>query len=184
MTKSWTPHDFNAGGDKLILKLRTIHKLEGYAFFWLAIEALGRESDHRLSLPDAHEVLSHDSELTDKKTEKILQTCIDIGLLESDGVDCWSVRLCSEMEKYETVSAKRADAGRKGGQQKASNSLAIAKQEPGNSLAMTGHDTTGQDNTEQQGEGGPPDSVTDNGWGFSPEALRTWAAVPAASVAQ
>jgi len=121
-------HDSNARNDERILELRDEFGWEGYGMFWAIVELLRDSSDYTLSKSVAmlKQCLNIDKELA----ESFLNKCIDLGLfVENDG-RFYSESLMKRMEEIDLKRAKRAEAGRKGG-----NAKAMLQQSPSNALA-------------------------------------------------
>jgi len=152
MSKFWTPHDFDAAIDPGICKLRGKYRMEGYGAYWIMIEQLGMESTHRLGLDkDSVAGLAVAMQMPEEQARFLITFCIDkCNLFETDGKHFWSERLLREMDKYDEISRKKAEAGRKGGLAKASNAKESAKQNPSKCLANTTQHTTPQHKTKQE----------------------------------
>lgn len=101
-------------------KIRDLIKAEGYEGLgiYLALLTLIRNySDHAYQIPleKISDIASWDLHIAEEKLNSILDSCIQIGLLKKDDNSIWSVRRKNTLLKEEELSAKRAEAGRKGG---------------------------------------------------------------------
>jgi hypothetical protein len=105
-------HDSNARNDVKVVKLRRQLGLEGYAIYFILIEILREQEDHKLSLqsiPDlAYEI--HTSE------EKMKAVVCGFELFQIDENFFFSQRLIRSMDEYKAKINKYIEAGRKGGQ--------------------------------------------------------------------
>ncbi len=111
-------------------KIRDLIKAEGYEGLGIYISLLTlirNYSDHAYQIPleKIADIASWDLHIAEEKLNEVLDSCIAIGLLRRDENSIWSVRRKNALLKEEEISAKRAEAGKKGG-------LARYKQEPSN----------------------------------------------------
>lgn len=171
----WTRHDFGAFHDMRIAQIRAKFGLEGYGLFWFLVEELGKAPEHRITISNL-DYLAFACHMPADKIQSFLVFATSIDLFESDGACFYSPRLNRELDKFYEISQSRARAGKKGGKQKASKSLANTKQIP--SQDSTGQDTTeqnktGQDITQQTAN----ERVYDHGFGVISQHSRNVAAL-------
>lgn len=116
------PHDYNAAGDQKILKLRVkFGNLDGYAMFFMTLEAMAQQDNGILPL-DCIAELSLSYNLAIEKVQAFLEYCIEIGLFikSKDGI------YTKRMVDHKNYRKERAEAGRRGGLNRSKNSSAIS----------------------------------------------------------
>ena len=111
-------HDSNAFHDPKIIKLRAKYGLEGYGFYWAVIEHL-RNQPQYLLLEDDLDLLSFHLHSDESKIKQMLNTCLAIGLLETEDGKVFSESLLRRMDRADKIRKKRSDAGKMGGRPKA-----------------------------------------------------------------
>lgn len=125
-TTQYFPHYSNARNDEKVLALRMKHGMEGYGVFFAILERLLDSTDYRLSTN--YNLIAFDFRVGNEVIKSIVE---DYGLFEftEDHEYFYSVRFLEHMDYKDDISKKRAEAGRKGGLNKAK------KQQPSKSLA-------------------------------------------------
>jgi uncharacterized phage protein (TIGR02220 family) len=98
-------HDSNARNDPRMIRLRRRHAWEGYGLYWALIEMLRDESDYRIA-SDQLDDLQH--EWRAPNLPDVVQTCIEIGLLQHENNRIGSPALDRRMEKL----AEKREKGR------------------------------------------------------------------------
>lgn len=122
-------HDSNARNDEKILELRGTFGWAGYGMFWAVVETL-RDSDN-YSLKVSVAMLQQCLGIDKNEAKKFYDECINIGLFVENNGRFYSESLMKRMEVIDEKRAKRAEAGRKGG-----NAKAMLKQNPSIALAV------------------------------------------------
>ena len=104
MGATWFKHDVDAVYDPKVRKLIRRYGAEGYGRYWALLEALAKDAD-------GLEVASEEDWST------VAEYCL-FGLLSTVSLGCGkllSERMSKQVRRAERTSAKRAEAGRKGG---------------------------------------------------------------------
>lgn len=129
-------HDSNARNDFKIIKLRRILGLEGYGIYFCLIEMLREQKDYKLLLESVVDF----AYTLDVSEEKIKSVIMNFDLFEIEENTFFSARLLRSMKVYKSISQKRIEAGRRGGQANAKQMLskteANAKQMLSNAKAL------------------------------------------------
>lgn len=179
MTKDafWFPHDAGARNDPKIVRLRRMHGHAGVGVYWYVVEMLREANDDGYEL----ELKSVDDISYDGRFEaNMIDSMIEIGLLDSSDTHFWSESLKRRMIRMDEIREKRAVAGAKGGKAKAksSKSKASAKQLPSKrgskALAKSSYDRIGQDRTVQ-------DNTKEKKTPYSTDFESFWKTYPAVS---
>ena len=146
----WFEHDSNAHTDPKITHLRMKYGLAAYGAYWVIVEKLRDSGDYTIDLSLL------DAICFDLRIElEWVDLMFEIGLLECDDKRFWSRTLLDRMSKWDEAKAKRAAAGRKGGNAKAmlkqcqDNAKAMPEQCQSNALASTLHYSTVHNITEE-----------------------------------
>jgi hypothetical protein len=103
-------HDSNARNDVKILKLRKDLKGDGYAIYFMLIEVLREQKDHRLPL-DSISDLEYDFRFP---KDKILKVIKNYNLFLVEGDYFYSDRLLRSMEEYNEKKLLLSEYGKKG----------------------------------------------------------------------
>jgi Domain of unknown function (DUF4373) len=105
-------HDSNARNDIKLLRLRRDHGPAGYGLYFMLIEVLRDQQDHKLTLSTIADIAF------EFHTEEDLLTKIikNYDLFKIEDEVFFSPRLCRSMEQYNQKKFKHIEAGRKGGQ--------------------------------------------------------------------
>lgn len=104
------PHDCDASTDEKIERLTDLHGNDGYATYFRLLERIYRTSDGMLVLSDQLlvKVLRKRLHVSEKKFEKILDTCVAIGLFDKHAYDQQRALTSSGIKKrVEAVKAER-----------------------------------------------------------------------------
>lgn len=101
-------HDSNARNDVKILKLRKDLKGEGYAIYFMLIEVLREQKDHRLPMAAVDE-LAFDFRAPKEKVLKVIQ---DYKLFIIEGDWFYSERLFRTMQEFNENRQKWSEIGR------------------------------------------------------------------------
>ena len=99
-------HDANSRHDPKCLKLQAKYGMRGYGVFWVVIETLREHTDYKMPIKDIDAI---DMDCKGNANEVIMY-CIEIGLLESDGVCFYAPSLLRRMEHLDGIRAKRKKA--------------------------------------------------------------------------
>jgi len=79
------PHDCDASSDEKIEYLRTLHKNDGYTFYFILLERIYRTDSGKLFLDDiTKKILSKKIGISFNKFSKILKDCVKISLFDRD----------------------------------------------------------------------------------------------------
>lgn len=113
-------HDANARNDEKILMLRDELGWAAYGQYWAVVESLRESSDYTLS--NATAVLKQILSITKEDAEQFYSTALKVGLFKEKDGRFYSESLMNRMEAVDIKHAKRAEAGRKGGNAKANSS--------------------------------------------------------------
>jgi len=108
-------HDSNARHDPDIKAMRSVYKLQGYAWFWVLIEMMRDADEHKLSMQGRYIWNAYASELecNAEEAKQFVEDCInEFSLFASDGQYFWSESLLRRMEKKATTSEKRSAAAK------------------------------------------------------------------------
>lgn len=125
MTKDtfWFKHDSNARNDVKIVRLTRQLGVEGYGIYFMLIEILREQVEHRLPLstiPDiAYQI--HASE------EKVKAVVLSYELFEIEEEEFFSIRLNRQLHDYNERKTKLIEAGKLGGQASVKHRLSKAK---------------------------------------------------------
>lgn len=169
-TTQYFPHYSNARNDEKILSLRMKYGMEGYGIYFAILERLLDSTDYRLSTN--YSLIAFDFRVDTGKIKSIVE---DFDLFEFTDDMKWfySIRFVEHMNYKDDISKKRAEAGRKGGLQKAKNAESEAKeeQEPSKSLANAKQNPSIKRNKTKQ------NNTINNNCAFSVFA-KAWTAYP------
>lgn len=117
-------HDSNAQNNERMLMLRIDHGWYGYGLFWAIVESMRDATGYKLTL-EAIPSLAFGKQVDTEKFRKFIDDCIiKYHLFESDGECYWSNSLIYRMELKEQKRLQKVEAGRKGGEAKASKNIA------------------------------------------------------------
>ena len=125
-------HDSNARHDPKIIRLRAIHGLEGYGFYFCILEIMRESAEYAINHSDLQTV-AYQLNLTEEKAESIFNTCVKTGLFKIDNDIVFSESFKSRMIEVDKLRNIRAENGKKGGRPK-SESKNKSKQEPEDNL--------------------------------------------------
>jgi len=134
-------HDSNARFDPKILKLKCKFGLEGYGFYFSILEIMRDACDYMLNIEEI-DALAYELQIEEKKIKSMIEICIEIGLFIQENNKIYSKSFLNRMEDMNLLRAKRQEAGRKGGNAKAtlkqnpSKDVATLKQNPSKALAL------------------------------------------------
>ena len=106
-------HDCNARNDDKILMLRYHHGWEGYGIYWALIEMMFEINETSLH-HDKIIGIATNYNIDITLLQKVINTCIEEKLFESNGTIFWSNSLRRRKTKYFESIEKRSMAGRKG----------------------------------------------------------------------
>lgn len=114
----WFPHDANARRDPKISMMRLVYGAEGYGWYWMLIELMREEEEHKLKLTGKYTMTALAKELDNNcnanALQKYIEDCInDFELFQSDGEFFWSPSLKRRMAKYHETVEKRREAAAK-----------------------------------------------------------------------
>lgn len=107
-------HDIGASNDPAIIKMRIVFGCRGYGLYWLVVEYLRGTHDGRSAFKDipliAYAIREREEEL-----HEFITACIDdFGLLNSDGINFWSDRLCRDIATWNDIGERRQLIGKLG----------------------------------------------------------------------
>jgi len=126
MSKHWTPHDFDAGSDPDIVKIRAkFGSTSGYGAYWLIIEQLGKDSNHVLSRDeDSMGALAMVTGESIDRITALVDYCIDkTDLFACNDEYFWSNRLLAEMDRYDKICTQNSKAGIASGKARSKRAL-------------------------------------------------------------
>lgn len=122
MGATWFKHDVDAVYDPKVRKLIRRYGAEGYGRYWALLEALAKDADglEVASEEDWSTVAEYCLFDFDQivETQEFVTFLAKIGLLSTVSLRCGkllSERMSKQVRRAERTSAKRAEAGRKGG---------------------------------------------------------------------
>lgn len=126
---SWFPHDDRAFEDEKIQAMVGDYGASGYGLYWKIVERLHYEPIHKLSYKEVtflsfSKLLSateknkfKHSNIKSSDVKSFIQDCIEkYELFETDTSFFWSGRAMRNITRKVSLSEKRAEIGRKGGQ--------------------------------------------------------------------
>jgi hypothetical protein len=132
-------HDSNARHDYKILHLRSKWGWAGYGMYWAVVEML-RDIDGYRFPKDHIGLINMELQGGNEKldVQGFVHDCIHtFHLFEEDETHFWSASLLRRMEKRETISQKRAEYGKRGGESKSKGfATANGKQASGKPVAL------------------------------------------------
>lgn len=117
----WFRHDADAWCDDKILMLRAKHGWEGYGLFWAIIERLRTSTNNRLA--NAKQVLELCLNVDKNKIGSLIDTCLELKLLEKVNEEIFSPALDSRMVEYNKMVKSNKKAGKLGGLARAKHML-------------------------------------------------------------
>lgn len=94
-------HDSNARSDPKILALRSVYGMEGYGRFWVLVEMMREQPDHKLRLNGNYtsKAIAMELQCDEDTAIKFVHDCIEkFELFETDGEYFWSNSLLRRME--------------------------------------------------------------------------------------
>ena len=108
-------------------KIRDLIKRDGYEGLgiYLALLTLVRNySDHAYQIPlsKVSDIASWDLHIPEEKLQEVLESCLEIGLLENDENSIWSPRRKNTLLKEEEARRKMSEGGKRGIQTRWNNS--------------------------------------------------------------
>jgi hypothetical protein len=141
-------HDSNARHDPDIKAMRSVYKLQGYAWFWVLIEMMRDANEHKLSMQGRYIWNAYASELecNAEEARQFVEDCInEFSLFASDGQFFWSESLLRRMEKKSSTSEKRSAAAKKRWEKNRANTGvsddAVQLHDDSNAIAMQGKES-------------------------------------------
>lgn len=106
-------HDSNARNDEKMLCLRAEHGAEGYGIFWILAEMMfdnkNTSLSHKLTKGIAYQ---YNIDIT--VLSGVINTCIEVGLFETNETEFWSNSLRRRKEDFENKKRQKSEAGKKG----------------------------------------------------------------------
>ena len=105
-------HDANARNDEKILMLRADYGWEGYGIYWLLIEMMFETEDTHLYHKNIKGIAVANN-INRTKLDKVVNTCIEEGLFQSDGKSFYSESLRRRKNMYKELTRKRSEGGKK-----------------------------------------------------------------------
>lgn len=116
----WMKHDVRSRLDPKMSKFILLTGATGYGFFWVVIETLHYQRDHKLHIKDDLPALASTLLLSDGEIFRLSALAISLRLFSTDGDFLWQSRLLEDEQKRNLVSEetreKRRLAGKKGGE--------------------------------------------------------------------
>ena len=109
------PHDFAPTDDLKIVAMLGEFGASGYGLYWRFIEKLHSEESHTLPHKKyLFSAIAQQMSTSVEEVQKFVDYCISIcELFESDGESFWSNRVFVNIEKMESISESRSEAGKK-----------------------------------------------------------------------
>jgi hypothetical protein len=108
-------HDSNARYDPDILDLRSVYGAEGYGWFWILVEMMRDQAEHKLKIKSeskyAFNAFASEMGCEPEKAKEFIEDCIhEFHLFVSDGTHFWSESLLRRMLKKQgkSESARRS----------------------------------------------------------------------------
>lgn len=146
-------HDSNARHDPKIQAMRSIYKAAGYGWYWMLVEMMRDQENHKLDMVDkyAFNAFALEMQCTPDEAQTFINDCInEFKLLASDGKEFWSESLLKRMKKREEKSKKASESARKRWENKQSKSKCKtdAKRTHNDSNAIKGKESKGNKNKE------------------------------------
>lgn len=108
------PHDINAHNDEKILVLRARHGMDGYGIFWIIVEMMHETKDGYLDPVLVAEGMSYQYKIDITLINRVITTCIDIGLFRKRKNKITSRRVQQNKKELEEYRKKKSLAGKKG----------------------------------------------------------------------
>ncbi|MFC0271101.1 Lin1244/Lin1753 domain-containing protein [Metabacillus herbersteinensis] len=137
-------HDSNARHDPKILSMRSVYGSEGYGWYWIIIEMLREQENHKIEITKyVWNALAMQTQCNADAMQSYVEDCIkEFKLLNSDGEFFWSDSLNRRMELKSDKSEKARKAAEarwnKSNKDKGSTND-DAKTKPSNANAMQTH---------------------------------------------
>lgn len=105
-------HDMNARNDPDILSMRSVFGSEGYGWYWIIIEMLREQPDHKIRITKyVWNALAMQMQCAADAAHNFVHACInEHDLFASDGEYFWSESLLRRMKKYEKKSEQARKA--------------------------------------------------------------------------
>ena len=110
-------HDCNARHDPKIIKRCTKFGLEGYGFYFCLLEIMRESADYSINLTDL-ETVAYQLHLSIEKVNDLINYCIAIKLLISNGNQVYSESFIDRMQSVDDMRKKQSENGKKGGRPK------------------------------------------------------------------
>lgn len=148
MGSNWFPHDYNARNDLSMLKLRKEQGAEGYGLWWMLIETIA--SQGKID-KDAIGAIAMSLSMDAEKLQKFINYCLSEELLYEEN----GALKNKEMDAHRQHREECQKAGKRGADKRWNSKQQTEKEKDGNGdpnsppMAITGHNTTGQDITKQ-----------------------------------
>ena len=115
-------HDANARHDPKIMKMFFVLKAEGYGIYWVIIEMLRNEPEHKLCTSDCNAIAYQAH--TDVDTVKEIVHDYDLFTISEDGKYFWSESLLRRMQEFK----KRSEQARNSANARWGNANAMPTQ--------------------------------------------------------
>ena len=102
-------HDSNARHDPKILSMRSVYGSEGYGWYWIIIEMLREQENHKIEITKyVWNALAMQTQCNADAMHSFVEDCIkEFKLLHSDGEFFWSESLLRRME-FKTEKSEKA----------------------------------------------------------------------------
>jgi hypothetical protein len=109
-------HDFHARNDPKMSAMLFTWRAQGYGWFWMIVEMLAEEENHRLPLSDMQlQGMARQCGCGEERLRRFIGDCIGkYNLFASDGEYFWSDSLLRRIKALEDVIQARRAAGQKG----------------------------------------------------------------------
>ncbi len=117
------PHDYDSTMDNKHKAMLGEYGAVGYGLYWLIVESLHSESEHKLPLKKlTYLAFTQQAKLSCEEIETFIKKCIDdYELFVSDGEYFYADRVLRNIKKRAEIVEKKRKAGRLGGQQRMKN---------------------------------------------------------------
>jgi len=108
-------HDSNASRDPKIMQMRSVYKAEGYGWYWMLVEQMREQENHKLPLSGKYAVNAYALQM-DANAERLqcfINDCVnEFHLFEQDADFLWSNSLLRRMQLMDEKSEKARQSAR------------------------------------------------------------------------
>lgn len=108
------PHDSNARNDERIVRLRMTHGAAGYGVYFMLLERMRDNDTHGFTLEANYSAIAFDLNVPADLVRAVVCD-FDLFRLSDDGRTFYSPSFLERMQRMQSVSRARSEAGRRGG---------------------------------------------------------------------